>query len=407
MRSGSWLWVGVAGAVAVPGLYFRLAGVAAAPAAEALVYGLAILGAAFLLAWAAEAAEVEVAQGVAVALVALIAVLPEYAVDMVFAWKAGQDPATYGAFPTANMTGANRLLIGIGWPLVFFLFRWRSGRRLLELDRTHALELGVLALATVYAFTIAARGNLWLVDFLVLGGLFVFYMRLLGRLPAEEPELVGPAKSIGELPRGPRRLVTGALFVYAALAILAAAEPFAESLLHIGEQTGIDQFILVQWLAPLASEAPEVLVASLFVLRARATAALGTLISAKVNQWTLLVGMIPLVYAISAGGPGALHLDGRQVEEILLTAAQSAFAVAVLANLRFSTREASLLLVLFLAQLALPGTTIRYGFAAAYLVLAVAVVGRDRRRLLTLWHQARQATAPRGADPAPRGKRRP
>ena len=405
MRDRGWLLIGAAGAVALPAFYLRLGGVELAPVLGTLLLGLSILGAAFLLSWAAEAAEVEVSQAVAVALVALIAVLPEYAVDMVFAWKAGQDPVAFGAFPTANMTGANRLLIGVGWPLVLFLFWWRW-RRPLELHRPLALELGVLAVATVYAFSIAARGNLTVVDFLVLGALFIFYIWLLRRMPAEEPELVGPAKLIGELPRARRRMLTGALFVYAALAIMAAAEPFADSLLHMGEELGIDQFLLVQWLAPLASEAPEVIVASLFVLKARPSAGLGVLISSKVNQWTLLVGMIPLVYAISAGGIEPLHLDGRQVEEILLTAAQSAFAVAVLANLRFSVWEALLLLVLFLGQLALPFTTVRYGFAAAYLVLTVLILASDRGRFLALWRLAREAVATPTGDPVSREEQR-
>ena len=46
---------------------------------------------------------------------ALIAVLPEYAVDFAFAAKAGQDPEKYAPLALANMTGGNRLLIGVGW----------------------------------------------------------------------------------------------------------------------------------------------------------------------------------------------------------------------------------------------------------------------------------------------------
>ena len=70
-----------------------------------------------MLSWAAEAFEKDVSQALALALLALIAVLPEYAVDMVFAWKAASDP-TQAAYAVANMTGANRLLIGIGWSAI-------------------------------------------------------------------------------------------------------------------------------------------------------------------------------------------------------------------------------------------------------------------------------------------------
>ena len=37
------------------------------------------------------------------------------------------------------------------------------------------------------------------------------------------------------------------------------------------------------------------------------------------QQWTLLVGTIPLVYSISLGAPGQMPLDTRQIQEILLS----------------------------------------------------------------------------------------
>ena len=87
---------------------------------EALVYGAAIVGAAFILSWAAEAVQVDINAGLALALLALLAVLPEYAVDFVFTAKCGGEYAAYGGSPEicglslANMTGANRVLVGVG-----------------------------------------------------------------------------------------------------------------------------------------------------------------------------------------------------------------------------------------------------------------------------------------------------
>jgi cation:H+ antiporter len=149
---------------------------------------------------------------------------------------------------------------------------------------------------------------------------------------------------------------------------LIVAKPFAKSLVASGVQLGIDEFLLVQWLAPLASEAPEFVVVSLFAWRGAGSAALGTLVSSKVNQWTLLVGMLPLVYAVSLGSPSPLPLDSRQTEEVFLTAAQSLFAVTLLLNLRLSVFKASLLLVPFVAQLIFPD--IRLEVAWVYLALA-------------------------------------
>lgn len=49
---------------------------------------------------------------------------------------------------------------------------------------------------------------------------------------------------------------------------------------------------------------------------------IAALISSKANQWTLLVGSLPMAYLIGGGGT-VLQLDGRRVEEILLTATQT------------------------------------------------------------------------------------
>ena len=118
----------------IPGLALRFSGADLTPWVSALLYGLAILGSAFLLAWAAEALQLDVSQGLALTVLALIAVLPEYAVDFTFAWKAGENPEKYAPLALANMTGGNRLLIGIGWSMVVLLAAWRmtthrQGRR--------------------------------------------------------------------------------------------------------------------------------------------------------------------------------------------------------------------------------------------------------------------------------------
>src|SRR5207249_4922306 len=163
------------------------------------------------------------------------------------------------------------------------------------------------------------------------------------REETEEPDLVGPAAAVGALSVGRRRLAILGLFAFAAAAIGMSAEPFADGLVRTGQKLGIDEFLLVQWLAPLASEAPEFLVAALLALRGKAAAAMGLLLSAKLNQWTLLVGSLPLAFSVGAGAFEALPLDTRQVAEVLLTAAQGLFGVAVLANLALELGEAVLL----------------------------------------------------------------
>ena len=95
----------------------------------------------------------------------------------------------------------------------------------------------------------------------------------------------------------------------------------------------------MQLVAPLASEAPELLIAGLFAWRLNTNAGFGALVSSKVNQWTLLVGTLPIVFAISSQSLHGLPIDAVQRDEIWVTAAQSAFAVAVLANRRHQRRS--------------------------------------------------------------------
>jgi cation:H+ antiporter len=120
------------------------------------------------------------------------------------------------------------------------------------------------------------------------------------------------------------------------------------------------------------------IIAILFTLRLKEQAGMGTLISSKVNQWTLLVGTLGLVFAIGAGEIAALHLDFNQKEEVFLTAAQSLFAVAVIANLTITRNEALMMLVLFLGQFLFTSSPVRIGFGITYIVLAVGILAFSR-----------------------------
>jgi cation:H+ antiporter len=407
--------------IALPGTYLGAATYLDLPHPElpaplaALVYGAAIVGAAFVLSWAAEAAQVDISAGLALAVLALLAVLPEYAVDFVFSFQAGQLFAEAGAcvpnpegenpctLALANMTGANRVLVGIGWPLVVLVaaIAVRRARRnddeeaeslpgdRVQMPRSMSAEIIFLGLATLYSLHLPLRSSLTLVDAAVLVSIFVWYAVRLAAAPAEEPDLIGTSAWVGDLDRAPRRSVYIGMFVVAALVILACAEHFAESLVDTGSQLGIDQFLLVQWVAPVASEAPELIVACLYAARLHAADSLGTLLSSKVNQWTLLVGTIPVVFALSSGSLSGLPLDGQQRAELLLTAAQSLFAVSILITLALSARAAGVLFLLFavqfLASVLLPPEIDRWvvlGLSGLYLLLALVQFVRHRHELM-------------------------
>ncbi|WP_433557518.1 sodium:proton exchanger [Pseudonocardia xinjiangensis] len=370
----------------LPALAVRISGLPLPALLGLVTFGAAVVASSFLLAWAAEAARMDISGPLAIAILAVIAVLPEYAVDLYFAYTAGSDPS-YVAYAAANMTGSNRLLLGLGWSVVVIIAlavaSRRSGRpvRELVLESGRRVELGFLAIASVVAFIVPLTGQIHLVLGFGLLGLFMFYLWKVSRAEAEEPELVGPAARIGGLPARVRRSLVAGLFVFAAAVILASAEPFAHSLIETGTQLGIDQFLLVQWLAPLASEAPEFIVAILFAVHGKGADAISTLISSKVNQWTLLVGSLPIAYLLG-GGSAALVLDGRQIEEFLLTAAQTLLGIAALLALRFPRWLAFTLLGLFALQFVFPGQQARYVLCGLYGALAITALVRNRRHIL-------------------------
>lgn len=387
-RDEAFILAALAGCLAWPAL--RVCGVHVPEPGVPILAGAAVLFASFLLSWAGEAAEMEVPHGVAITALALVAVLPEYAVDMYFAWRAGNDPS-YAAYAAANMTGANRLLIGVGWAAVLFAAWWARGQRKLEVDTASAPDFVALLAATAYSFILPLKGTLSLFDCAVFIAIFAWCTSRLWRSESHDLELAGPARVVAQLRRPARRAAILALFALAAGAIYLSAAPFAEGLVREGKRLGIDEFHLVQWVAPMASEAPEFIVAVLFALKGRGKAGLRMLISSKVNQWTLLIGMLPAVFALSSRSTAGLPLDPRQGHELLLTSAQSLFALAALADGSFSWAEAAALLALFALQPAFSSLRARGVFSAIYVAGAVA---------LALWKVGRPIGRARDRRPA-------
>jgi cation:H+ antiporter len=403
----------VAASCALVGILLRLGHIEPPPVQAMFLFGGAVLAAAFILAWAAEALQVDISQGLAMAVLAFIAVLPEYAVDLYFAGTAARD-ATYAQYAAANMTGSNRLLIGIGWSLValcsvYYGHKRGRARRAVGLpgeprpepavvmSSGYGVDLTVLGVATLWSLLMPLLRGIAVWNGVGLLLLFAFYLWRVSENDEAEPELAGVSQELAALPTVKRRLLVGLLLLLAGGTLLACAKPFAESLIGTGQQLGIDQFLLVQWLAPLASEAPELLVATLFALRGHGAAGMSALLSSKVNQWTLLVGTLPLVYSGALGRLAPLPLVDRQVEELVLTAAQSLLGVAFLLNGRLGGWKALLLLVLFLVQLPFPQTHVRYGLSILYLVLALIQLIRYRhfipRHLRQTLHRRKPAAA--------------
>ncbi|PGF16270.1 sodium:calcium antiporter [Natrinema sp. CBA1119] len=404
--------------------------------ATVTVTGLTVLGSAFLLAWAAETAEKDVPRAFAIAVLAVLAVAPEYAVDALYAWNAGVFAGTErgveaGNLAVANMTGANRILIGIGWAGValFTIFRRGSSADpavenrpgfltdVVILDREIGLEIVFLLIATLWAFLVPLNGGIDVFDMLFLVGLYVSYIAVILRGEVEpDMDHVGVPAYLQGFSRPGRIATVLVLFAYSGVMIFTAVEPFAHGLESLGESVGIPSFFMIQWIAPLASEAPELIVVVYLVNKARSTAGFNALISSKLNQWTLLIGTLVVVHSLALGRYGVLAFDFKQSAEIWLTAAQSFFAVSLLVRFEISVGEALTLLVLFLSQVLLEFIIIRdYAtlpvsstelllvYSAIYIVLGTVLFVSRRRAFGRLI----QRTAGTVGDAMPIGGDRP
>ncbi|HEY2897376.1 MAG TPA: hypothetical protein VGJ12_09585 [Gemmatimonadaceae bacterium] len=329
-----------------------------------------MLASAFLVAWAAEAAQFIISQGLALAILAWVQTLPEFAVEAVIAWEAGGDasycfvssppPGCHSHLAIANFTGAIRLLVGLAWPMIFFVaaFFGRKQRPVLSpivLENEHAVEVLTTIPPLAYFGWIWYKASIDIIDAVVLTAMYCVYLAILWRMPPRQEEEVADAPRIARWaatrPGRQRVLAVGGLFAIGAALIYFTAHPFLESMLAIAGTVGVSQFVLVQWVAPFLSEFPEKVSAFQWASRVRtAPMALVNMVSSNINQWTVLAAMIPIVFSLSRGTPSALPFDGAQRDEILLTIAQSVVAVLVLLDMKFHWWDAAILFVLWLAQ---------------------------------------------------------
>jgi cation:H+ antiporter len=318
-----------------------------------------ILVASLLITWGAEAAQFFVAQGFALAMLAWMQTLPEFAVEAVLAWK------QQTGLLLANLTGALRLLTGLAWPLIYLtsaiVHRRRTGRPLgqIKLDAHHSVEVIGLFFPLVYALFIWWKGFLHLWDAIPLVAMYAAYLALLMKLPPEEKEgiddLEAIPRSIVTAPRPWRIAGIFGCFAIGGVLIYLTAEPFLGSLVALAAAVGLPSFLVIQWLAPIISEFPELLSTFYFARQEEnAGVALMNIASSNINQWTLLVAMLPTVYSLSLGRPSGFTFDPAQRAELLLTIGQSFVSMIFLLNMHFGFLEAVAMLFLFAIQFVLP-----------------------------------------------------
>ena len=324
-----------------------------------------ILVSAFVIAWGAEAAQFLISQGLALAILAWLQTLPEFAVEAVIAWNAGKDP-TLTHLAIANFTGSLRLLVGLGWPMIYFVaaaFGWKRQRKFvtLHLDREHSVEVFGLLLPILYFVFIWWKGTLSLWDAFPLASFYFFYLFVLWKIPPKE-ESEESLEDLGTVPRKilsleprMRNAAIWACFLSGGVILYFSAHPFLNSMLAIANTMGISTFVFVQWVAPFLSEFPEKLSAFYWARKvSTASVALMNMVSSNINQWSILSAMIPIIFVISAGEIKPLVFDTMQEQEILLTILQSFLGFLLLMNLRLSAYEAGILFVFWLVQFVMP-----------------------------------------------------
>lgn len=319
-----------------------------------------------MIAWGAEAAQFLMSQGLALAILAWLQTLPEFAVEAVIAWGAGKDP-TKTHLAIANFTGSLRLLVGLGWPMIYFVaaaFGWkRNGNRFIavRLEREHSIEIFGLLLPILYFVFIWWKGSLTVWDAIPLSSFYFLYLWILWKIPPREDdeealEDLGfvPRRTL-ELRRPMRNTTILMLFIAGGALLYFSAHPFLDSMLAIATSLHVSEFVFVQWVAPFLSEFPEKLSAFYWARKVTsANVALMNMVSSNINQWSILSAMIPVLFVISAGTIRPLVFDVYQRQEILLTILQSFLGFLLLVNLELKMFEALILFVFWFVQFCVP-----------------------------------------------------
>ncbi len=337
----------------------------------------ALLLSAFIIGWAAETAEIYISQGLALAVLAWLQVMPEFAVEATIAFQQKQ------TLMIANLTGSLRLLVGLGWPMVYFAYVISGkSRAVIKIPNKNALEVFILLISTFYFGFVAIKGSLTVGDSAFLILFYAIYLRRLFKGAKGHNDGAGGH----ELPwigkrilafKDPRVRVTGIilLFVIGGVMLYTSAGPFLDGLEKLSVTLGISTFVFVQWVAPFVSEFPEKITAFNWARKeSKAPMAFMNLVSSNIVQWTLLAAMIPIVFSISKHAVTPIFFDKFQTEEILLTVVQSFFSILIMMDMQFGFIDALLIFTLWLIQFCFPA--LRWEIIYAYLFFSLLEIGK-------------------------------
>ena len=359
--------------------------------------GPGILLASLMIAWGAECSQFFVAQGLALAILAWMQTLPEFAVEAVLGYH------QQSQFLLANLTGALRLLTGLGWPMIYasaaisYRSEHKTGMRRIVLPAQQSIQVVGLGACLIYVAVIAWKASLTVIDGAVLIAIYGGYLWILRHGHTEDHEEID---DLGAIPKAivlaPRRLriaAIAALFLGGGALIYFVAEPFLASLFALSALVGVSEFVFIQWVAPFVSEFPEFFSAYYWARTIdKAPMALMNLVSSNINQWTLLSAMLPVVLSLGHGSVIPLVFDSEQRLEYIMTLGQALLGFMFLLNMEFAWWEAAGLFALWLVQFifSVGDAGVHIHWAVTYAYFAWAAVEAVRSRKLPAWIAFRQ-----------------
>lgn len=320
-----------------------------------------ILLSAFVIGWAAETAQTFMSRALALSLLAWLQTLPEFAVEANIAWRQER------SLMIANLTGSLRLITGLGLPMIFFVhfffqgFRTRKFIRAISLDEQDFLSVLCVFVSILYFIFVWAKGSLNLFDSVALFIIYGAYLWMLRTFPAHGEEDLEDLPWVGQqlikLAPVPKIIGTLLLFLIGGMALYFSVHPFVDTLQKWAVRFGISTFVFIQWVAPFLSEFPEKVSAFNWARQKnKAPMAVMNMVGSNINQWTMLAGMIPIVFNLSLGHYEAVIFDSSHRAELLLTIVQSLLVGILLLDLEFSIGDAALVFVLWLVQFVFSST---------------------------------------------------
>jgi cation:H+ antiporter len=315
----------------------------------------AILLSAFVIGWAAETAQTFMSRALALSLLAWLQTLPEFAVEASIAWNQER------SLMIANLTGSLRLITGFGLPMIFFVHGLVQGIkskkfiRSIKLDDQDFLSVLCVFVSILYFGVVWAKANLNVFDSAVLFFIYFLYLWLLRTFPATQHEEIEDLPWIGRklvrLATVPKVIGVLGLFLLGGGVLYLSVHPFIATLQRWAIKLGISTFIFIQWVAPFLSEFPEKVSAFNWARQKnKAPMAVMNMVGSNINQWTMLAGMIPIVFNLSLGHYESVSFDSSHRSELLLTIVQSLLVGLLLLDLEFSLGDAVLIFCLWLFQ---------------------------------------------------------